>query len=114
MTAFNQAFAEYATRVSFNLTLSRNQSYVLCLIARESIGTAKKVTGFADNFVMGARSLQEKGLVTHTDPTTIKPRYSRFPYELTEAGKHVYALLQMAGIAAAIPESHINKGSRAA
>lgn len=109
MSILNKAFAEYATRVSFNLTLSRNQAYVLCLVARQSIGKKRDITGFPDMFVPGVKGLQERGLLAWTDPSTMKPKWSRFPYELTDAGKHVYALLQMAGVASAIPESHFDK-----
>lgn len=109
MSTLNKIFAEYATRVSFNLTLSRNQAYVLCLIARQSIGKKRDITGFPDCFVPGAKGLVERGIVTWTDPSSMKPKWSRFSYELTEAGKHVYALLQIAGVASAIPETHFDK-----
>jgi hypothetical protein len=79
----NRAFREYATRVSFNMTLSRNQIYALrCILVeieythlsrdlvwdkRHEIERENKAVGASDNYVMGARALERMGLVGH-DP----------------------------------------------
>jgi hypothetical protein len=132
----NASFRQYVTRVSFALTLSRNQVSVLTDIVfriedfkahganrfvvdtpRDREIKARKAAGECvhDNFVMGARWLGERGLVKHTDPSTMTPKWSRFPYELTEAGEHVVALLRIAGLMpAAAANTNRKKKRRAA
>lgn len=127
MAETNRAFRDYATRVSFSLNMSRNQvstlrSMVLDIECAEQNGyrpdnmpgteDRKRTylqTGSPDQFVIGARWLQSAGLVKWTDPIAMNPKWSREPWELTEAGKHVVALLRIAGL---IPERVANTNPR--
>lgn len=103
-----QAFREYVTRVSFNLTMSRNQVAALRdIVIMIEHGHEKRMDlrqyereqfGYYGNFVIGARWLGSHGLVKHTDPTTMQPPWSKCPWELTEAGEHVVGLLRLAGL----------------
>lgn len=80
MTAPNKAFREYATRVSFNMSLSRNQIFVLRQIAltqHSRWGTfdervaatvelqdERKSLGMRDMFIPGMRTLVGMGLIS--------------------------------------------------
>ena len=79
----NRAFREYATRVSFNLTLSRNQIYALrCVLIdiefseldrdgrwdkTTALTQEHRAAGGVDNYVGGARALSRMGLI-QSDP----------------------------------------------
>lgn len=125
----NRAFREYATRVSFNMTLSRNQIYALrCILLeiehqemafekrRDIIRVVEiehKAAGGYDNFIGGGRALARMGLVEN-DPRWVAEnqrcdaitasgghalrKYWGPSWQLTEAGRHVVALLQIAGL----------------
>ena len=96
-------FREYATRVSFNISLSRNQIYVLYQMSLKKIGDREDMDKFGlqtDNFVPGAKWLGSHGFVTYTPPGEMVGS-KRYPWELTETGHHVIALLRIAGL---IPE----------
>jgi len=90
----NPIFAGHVTSIAFNLSLSKNMVVVLTDIARE--GSVKRdtfrVLGMPSNFCNGLRGLLERGLVFAPDP--------QWPgrCEMTEAGRAVFSLLQMAGI----------------
>lgn len=131
MSRVNPAFRQYVTRVSFALTLSRNQVSVLTDIVyrierfhqgehwpsdtpRDREIRDRKLSGECvhDSFVMGARWLGERGLVKHIDPTTTTPKWSRCPWQLTEAGEHVVALLRIAGLMPAAAENSNRKSKR--
>jgi hypothetical protein len=97
LNAINQSFREYATRVTFNLSLSRNQIFVLWCCANSNIKLSLRHKEFGlqhDIFVPGAKWLISHGFITyvHTEG------WSMFPYQLTEVGKHAYALLELAGV----------------
>lgn len=79
----NKAFRDYATRVSFNMTLSRNQIWVLrCImleienstlnfVERHAMGKALRERPgggewYNDNYIGGARRLMSMGLIEHT------------------------------------------------
>lgn len=105
----NHAFANYSTRVSFNLTLTKTQVFYLWSIAERrflSVHDEKGMPGAPeaprhDLFVPSARGLIERGLVYRKEVERFEEHV--WPYELTEAGKHVYELLKIAGIVAASP-----------
>lgn len=103
----NHAFANYSTRVSFNLTLTKTQVFYLWSIAERrflSVHDERRHAGAPeaprhDLFVPSARGLIERGLVYRNE----KAGSHDWPYELTDAGKHVYELLKIAGIVASAP-----------
>lgn len=112
MSDESKAFREYATRVSFNISLSRNQIFCLWNCEQEKTGGRDEALAFgcaADMFVPGAKWLGQHGLVTWTDPVTMTPKWSRHPYQLTEAGKHVLALLRIAGL---VPQRAVNSNAK--
>lgn len=130
----NKAFRDYATRVSFNMTLSRNQIYALRSVmldielqeltwdqrTQATTELRRKMNGsdrgnefYHDNYVSGVRKLLAMGLVEN-DPRweadqkqcdEAKARggngYKQYwgpSCQITEAGKHVIALLRLAGL----------------
>lgn len=87
----NQAFREYATRVSFNLSLSRNQIYVLWTVSTYKNGWPNKHKEFGvqhDLFVPGVKWLISHGFVNYTNEE----------YSLTEAGEATLNLVRIAGL----------------
>jgi hypothetical protein len=129
------AFRDYATRVSFNLSLSRNQighlAAAVLEIEHEGAfanlndrcdgkrvdklhGAVVQAGGNPSNFVVGYGSLIRMGLLIH-DPRWLAAResevrgafwkYTGPAHQLTEAGAHVVALLRLAGL---IPKSAVN------
>ena len=115
-------FRDYATRVSFNLTLTRNQIYVIRTIREEC---ARPISGRqysviegrddirgivrasmnmpgGDMWVPGVRRLSEMGLVEYHDPSLMKPTWSEHVWRLTPAGEHVCRLLEVAGLIPAL------------
>lgn len=99
----NRAFANYATRVSFNLTLTKAQVFYLWQVKnRQFVSVREDIQGFSpevprhDIFVPSVRGLVERGLVDFTPLERVD--VDTWPYKLTEAGEHVYALLKLAGL----------------
>ena len=101
MTEINHKFAAHVTSVAFNLQLSRSQIIKLLSIAeREHDEPGRhyrnrdiyRLMGVPDASCVSGRVLEDKGLVYAPDP--------QFPgfYVLTEPGKLVLQLLQMAGL----------------
>lgn len=97
----NHAFANYATRVSFNMTLTKAQVFYLWQVKnRQLISVHQEIEGVSpevprhDIFVPTTRGLIERGLVERLDNVEM----GSWPYKLTEAGEHVYALLKLAGL----------------
>ena len=94
MTEINPIFASHVQSIAFNLSLSKNMVVVLTDIASHSAVRRDtfRVLGVPSNFCNGLRGLLERGLVFAPDPN--------WPgrCEMTEAGKAVFSLLQMAGI----------------
>lgn len=109
----NKAFRDYATRVSFNVTLTRNQIYTLMQVVegrvfrdtdlRESWGLSR------DWFVPGVKWLESHGFVKYTDPATMKPAGKDYPWRLTPAGEAVVVLLRIAGLIPARAENDDTK-----
>lgn len=106
-------FADYVTRVAFNLTLSRGQITALAIIKSEidqdaRRRKARKPKKFLslDNppaprfshFVPAVQGLERRGLVVWEDPSQMKPRWDHCPFKLTRAGELVYQLLETAGL----------------
>ena len=101
----NQAFHDYATRVSFNLTLTRNQIAAFEHVVHDiKLWELKgKLTTFdhmndISRFVPAVKKLGEMGLVIHTDPGEMNPKWSRCVWTLTPAGSLVWQLLREAGL----------------
>ena len=90
----NHQFANSVTSIAFNLSLTKNQVVVMSDLASRGAITRDtfRALGMPSNFVGGLRGLKERGLVYAPDP--------EWPgiCEFTEAGKAVFALLQMAGL----------------
>ena len=95
MGAPDKLFAAHVTQVAFNLSLSRNMVFVLEAISRGCLASANmRAQGMIDTAVPSMGRLKARGLVWAPDP--------EWPgrCELTEAGKHVLALLRIAGLVA--------------
>lgn len=96
----NPTFANHVTSIAFSLSLSKNMVVVLTDIAakQELHRDTFRLLGMPSNYVGGLRGLLERGLVYAPDP--------QWPgkCEMTEAGKAVFDLLQMAGIVQRIEE----------
>lgn len=134
-TQQNRAFRDYATRVSFNLTLSRNQianlRHIVFEIEHETMAfdQRKLAAEQADSgspacFIVGGKSLHSMGLIDH-DPRWIAEnersdaaqkagvRYLRKywgpSWMVTPAGEHVVELLRLAGL---IPQRAVNSNVR--
>ena len=98
----NKAFREYATRVSFNISLSRNQIWTLYQISMGKVNQDRDgriAFGIEqDMFVPGAKWLEQHGLAIWTDPGKMNPAWKDFPWKVTDAGGHLLALLRIAGL----------------
>lgn len=101
MTEVNLKFSQHVTSIAFSLQLSRPQIIKLVDVAArcyEDAGHMGKrrdlyrLLGVPDASVTAGRILEDKGLVYAPDP-----KYPGF-YRLTEPGKLVFQLLQMAGL----------------
>ncbi len=102
MREVNLKFAQHVTSIAFNLQLSRPQIIKLVDVATRpksengGIFTGRRdlyrILGVPDASVQAGRILEEKGLVFAPNP--------KYPglYDLTEPGKLVFQLLQMAGL----------------
>lgn len=124
MTDATRAFRDYATRISFNISLSRNQVGHLAgvvaeiengdyrsmsekLSERKSYAACALVGGRPNLFIVGHGSLARMGLIEH-DPRWLKAQekhegmaYANYlgpTYRLTAAGEHVVELLRIAGL----------------
>ena len=98
----HQKFAQHVTSIAFSLQLSRPQIIKLVDVASNKPKDAGnysihkrdiyRLMGVPDASCVAGRILEEKGLVCAPDP--------KFPgfYILTEPGKLVFQLLQMAGL----------------
>lgn len=128
MTAVNAAFRDYATRVSFSISLSRNQLRVLQLLVLQIEGgwdarhaaerqmRAQALDGgerYISNDVVAVRWLLGNGIVAEpeehrrerlkSEAAAARGKNYPFPYhlpqyELTEAGAHLVGLLRCAGL----------------
>ena len=96
MTKYNEKFANSVTTTAFDLRLSKNMAITLAAIATNSARLKTKefyaAFNMVDRYVCNSKALKEKGLVYAPDP-----KYKGI-VELTEAGEHVVALLEIAGI----------------
>lgn len=92
-----QRFSAHVTQVAFGLSLSRGMVFVLDAIARRDRSMNMRKAGMTDTTVPTMRRLIDRGLVFAPDPD--------WPgvCELTEAGRHVHALLVIAGLVADLP-----------
>lgn len=125
MTISSRAFRDYATRISFNLSLSRNQvGHLAGIIAERDAYSANPKIGWLrrgevgdesveanggrpNMFIVGRGALLRMGLIEH-DPLfdrdqERKKRGNRSEYDgpiyrLTPAGEHVADLLRIAGL----------------
>lgn len=91
-TDHNAKFADYATSIAFHISLSKPQVVTLCEIANKTPFGIYRALGMRATEVQSMRILKDRGLIFAPDP--------KWPghCELTEAGKHVFALLEIAGI----------------
>ncbi len=106
----NQALREYVTRVSFNLSLTRNQIDAFerivweiehwKLLGQSSYSASHNEHAIASvsHFVVAARKLESIGLVVHRDPCEMTPKWSECVWTLTTAGEAVYSLLLEAAL----------------
>lgn len=141
MSDSTRAFRDYATRVSFNLSLSRNQVGHLAAVVLETENDLSQMKfmermkrkddaivesgGRPPLFVFGYGSLERMGLIEH-DPRWIQANEDKTPgaywkytgpsHQLTEAGRHVVELLRIAGLIpkAAANDKHKRKRNAAA
>lgn len=107
MTKINLEFAEHTTSVAFQLTLSKSMIVKLVEIAtrRPNDNSLFLVLGLSDRAVMAGRALRDRGLVVAPDPEW------QGQYELTEAGEHLFALLQIAGLVQRIDDQLATKAA---
>ena len=107
MAKYDSRFAGYATRVAFDLRLTRTQIFYLSMVDagyynldfEEKVKAENEFVG-RDIFVPQVRGLIERGLVEHQAAVKTRPRRnSDWVYRLTPAGSHVFSLLQIAGLA---------------
>lgn len=110
-------FQQFTTRISFSLTLTRNQVAVLNCVRKEMalfeitkntdcLFSGKQDSPFSQYraeagsniFVPGVKALEQRGLIKWEDPTLMEPRWSRPSHRLTAAGEHTVALLVLAGV----------------
>ncbi len=131
MSESARAFRDYATRVSFNMSLSRNQVGHLAAVVMEiecegekpeletraarRHDTVVEAGGRPALFVVGYGSLARMGLI-EPDPRWTAANESKEPgafwkytgpsYRLTPAGVHVVELLRIAGL---IPKAAANE-----
>ena len=126
MTQQDKAFRDYATRISFNLSLSRNQvGHLAGVIAdielAKALGWDERYDACKDAvadaggklqlFVQGRGSLQRMGLIAPAkgwqdywdNKTKQSPPWPQ--YNLTPAGEHVVELLRIAGL---LPQAAAN------
>lgn len=118
-SAANAKFASHVTQVAFNLNLSRNMVWILDQICRADYQVPAddpnyysdwptldmRKHGMRDTAVGGMRSLVARGLIyapNHDFPGICVP---------TEAGRHVHALLALAGL---VPKLAANSKGEAA
>lgn len=109
-------FRQYASRVSFNVTLSRTQMWALYQVGNRVFGLSKsereKLTGDSVcYFIPGVKALERMGLVTFTDPVTMTPKWSRDTYNLTAEGEHVLCLLELAELVPTRKPANIRKSA---
>ena len=125
-------FRDYATRVSFNMSLSRNQIAVL-----RTVRDQQRLDMFADDmnrirgghqtvfqetraelgmddknrWVPGARSLISMGLITHIPPKNNTPDgwKGHNPYAVTEAGDLMCQMLELCGLIPTMQVANSNK-----
>ena len=97
----NRKFAEHVTGISLSLVLTKPMVVMLNDVANGCSHQSFKINGLTGIEVPTGRRLLERGLVFAPDPD--------FPgrYELTEAGQHVHALLQIAGIASQVKQVEV-------
>jgi hypothetical protein len=90
----NPKFAEACTNIALNLQLSKAQVVMMVQVATRStyLPDLYRILGMHSVGVGAGRNLESRGLIYAPDP--------EWPglYKLTEAGEHVFALLQIAGL----------------
>lgn len=90
---YDANFAGAVTSMAFSLNLSRNMILKLVAVKNgQHHVDLWRAAGFADATVPSGWALKKRGLVHSPD--------AKAPglYELTEAGEHVYSLLEIAGL----------------
>ena len=103
---FNPVFADYAQRIAFNLTLSRNQITSLAMVAIYDKGVqwpGDRSRQNPDLFIPGVRGLESRGLIEHNKAWALSAAEQvnadlSWVFRLTQAGEHVHALLKIAGV----------------
>ncbi|UJW87912.1 hypothetical protein [Devosia sp. SL43] len=91
----NRKFSDHVTQTAFHLTLSRNMIGTMARIRNHAFGHDGAWTASgADQFIMGAKALTERGLVVHSQVPDATGKHWTF----TEAGEHVFQLLVIAGL----------------
>lgn len=117
MSRFDAQFADYVTRVSFNLQLSKEMVTFMASVDHERrmdevFGVNSSLESCArpnhpayehrfprwGGSTVGCRGCISRGLVHWDDPGAQEPKWSRPAFTLTEAGEHVLALLKIAGL----------------
>ena len=104
----NTAFREYATRIGFNLSLSKNQIAALeamshQILFQRTFGRPapcgeEGLSSYPSAMIVAGRKISAMGLVTYMDPTGMVPKWSRCPWGFTPAGEAVWVLLLEAGL----------------
>ncbi len=90
-------FASYVTRTAFQLSLSQDMIIGLQIAKAYEDRRGRNFPDFGRS-VPALKAIQRRGLIEHHLPLGHDPNYVGPAYTLTEAGKHVYALCQLAGL----------------
>lgn len=90
-------FASYVTRTAFQLSLSQDMIMGMQLAKAYEQKRGRILPDFG-RIVPALKALIRRGLVEHHMPVGTSPDYTGPAYTMTEAGKHVYALCQLAGL----------------
>lgn len=114
MARFDARFADYVSRISFNLTLSKEMVTSLAAIDHwrrfdAAHGHNTHMHTYSDGLdslrfphqshhVVGHKGLESRGLIIWRDPGDMTPKWSEPTYIITPAGEHVLALLKIAGL----------------
>lgn len=88
-------FASYVTRTAFQLSLSQDMIMGLQIARAYELKRGRQFPDFGRS-VPALKALIRRGLVEHHCP--VGSNYVGPAYTITEAGRHVYALCQLANL----------------
>lgn len=102
---WREHFSAYTTSTAFSLQISKYQCALLCAI-EDGTWSTWWTTGPRNHFYGMFLALDRRGLVERNEEHYSDPRWTGWRYRLTPAGKHVLALLRLAGL---VPDTAANE-----